>query len=200
MISTLRLTSAQLHIKSPDAQELAINLWNTQTDVCLISALLNTEVYWSLQCGNSADLFNGSSFVNVVLPHRLFLPRDIIEISSDKCSYIESISDDALALMENTSFYSAINALWSYKQSLRSFVQMAILWAGIESLFHIKNELRFRLSLLASKFLDEGLEKYKEVKKLYDHRSKAVHKGPVADSKVVKATAALLHQLILKMR
>lgn len=198
LISTLRLTSAQLIIESSDARGLVADMWNAQTDLCLISALLHEEIYWTTQCDVGADHFNETSPVHIVLPHRLFLPPKITEISPERCLYLESIFSDASKLMENTSFSFAVNALWSYKQNLRSSVQMAILWAGIESLFGIRSELRFRISLRATKFLEGELAKYQEIKKLYDCRSAAVHSGFVSDAQAVKRTANLLHQLILK--
>ena len=198
LISTLRLTTAQLFIKSSDTKELAADLWNAQTDLCLISALLHEEIYWTVQCDVEASLFDETSSVHVVLPYRLFLPRDFAEIPLEKCLYLESVFSNASKMMSNSSFSFAVNALWSYKQNLRLSVQMAILWAGIESLFGIRNELRFRISLLIAKFLDGGLDLYQEIKKLYDCRSSAVHNGSVSDEEVVKATANLLHQLILK--
>lgn len=80
VIATLRSTRAQLHIKvkSPDGRSLVTNLWNAQTDICLLSALLHKEIYWNLQCNVSADQFNQSSFMNVVMSSRLFLPRSNI--------------------------------------------------------------------------------------------------------------------------
>lgn len=198
LIATLRLTSAQLLIESSDAKELAADLWNAQTDLCLTSALLHEEIYWTVQCDVEAGLFDETSSVHVVLPHRLFLPRDFVEIPFERCSYLESVFSNASKMMSNSSFSFAVNALWSYRQNLRLSVQMAILWAGIESLFGIRNELRFRISLLVAKFLDRGLDFYQEVKKLYDCRSSAVHNGSISDKEAVKATANLLHQIILK--
>lgn len=198
LVSTLRLTCAQLRVQSSDAQELAVDLWNAQTDILLLSALLHKEIYWSVQCDVKADLFDATSSVNIVLSRRLFLPRECVEISLSDCAYVESIFAVATRLMNKPTFSNAVNALWSYRQALRPSVQMAILWSGIESLFEIKNELRFRTSLFIAKLLDADFEKYQEIKKLYDSRSKAVHAANVSNIETVKTTANLLHQLILK--
>ena len=84
-------------------------------------------------------------------------------------------------------------------------VQLAILWAGIESLFRINNELSFRISLYIAKFLgneDSNEEKrlFDEVKSLYKSRSSAVHgdniKGDI--NSLVTRSATLLNKLIVK--
>lgn len=200
VIATLRLTRAQFHIKtsSADGRSLAVNTRNAQTDICLLSALLHKEIYWNLQCNVSADQFNQSSFMNVIMSHQLFLPRSIEVIERDECKLIESVFVSASEMMDKPAFATAVNALWSYRQSLRPSVQLAILWAGIEALFRVQAELRFRISLLTSKFLDGDADEYIAIRKLYDDRSKAVHEGIVKSKVAVESTAALLHKLILK--
>lgn len=83
-------------------------------------------------------------------------------------------------------------------------VQLTILWAGIESLFNVRSEISFRLSLSIAKFLEpsnssKGLLVYNKVKKLYNYRSKAVHGVSSPNSReTVLATIALLNLLIKK--
>lgn len=91
-----------------------------------------------------------------------------------------------------------MNSLWSYKQSLRPSVQMAIIWAGIESLFGVRSELVFRVSTLAALFLGGGKQKQQEIKKLYRARSEAVHEGKQPSESCVSDSAELLQALILE--
>lgn len=66
---------------------------------------------------------------------------------------------------------------WRYSKDPRS--AMSRLWAGIESILGIKNELAYRISLLGSTVLSprgpDRLNAFRKVKWLYDLRSKAVH-------------------------
>jgi hypothetical protein len=79
----------------------------------------------------------------------------------------------------------AIEALTTYHHHTSFRVMTALLWAGIESLFQINAELRFRLATLIALTLEPRgeacLELYHRVKKLYDVRSKAVHGSGVDD-------------------
>ena len=146
----------------------------------------------------SASDFTGDTFVNIAAPRHLFLPKNLTVVSAEECSFVESVFAVVSKMMDEPAFYTAVNALWSYRQSLRPTVQLAILWAGIESLFGIRSELRFRISLLASKFLGGTAEDYAVTKKLYNERSKAVHEGKIKSTSTVNSTAELLHKLILE--
>lgn len=197
LIATLRLTTAQLVVKADTAEELVAAVWNGQTDAFLLSALLNKEVYWSLQSNMSAESFCANTRISIASP-RLLLPMEIADVNEDDCTWLEKHYETAQTLMEDRGFYLAANALWSYRINPRPSAQLAVLWAGIESLFGVQYELSFRVSLLISKLLDTGPEGQRQAKKLYVARSKAVHEGSVKDSSVVSETADLLHGLILE--
>lgn len=62
------------------------------------------------------------------------------------------------------------------------------LWSGIEALFDIESELRFRLALYIS-FVspdkkDNRFDYFKKVQKLYDQRSKIVHGKPIKEKEI----------------
>lgn len=90
-----------------------------------------------------------------------------------------------LLAAENDQFRFAFEAAvdWRYARGPRSAI--ARLWAGIEALFGIKSELVHRISLLASTALHprgpERIRGFKETKRLYDLRSRAVHGAAVAE-------------------
>ena len=82
-------------------------------------------------------------------------------------------------------------------------VQLAILWAGIESIFGASTEIRFRISLYIARFLypaDASKRRavFDAMKRLYDSRSAAVHgsklKGDM--SNVVNESADILCNLL----
>ena len=101
--------------------------------------------------------------------------------------------------MDEKRFYTAVNSLWAYRMNPNPFVQMAVLWAGIESLVGAGSyELSYRISTITALFLDTGAEGRNSIKKLYNARSKAVHEGHIKDIRDVNKSAALLRDLLLK--
>jgi hypothetical protein len=96
------------------------------------------------------------------------------------------VKDNLLAfarLLEQPKFRTAVDALTTHHLQHSERMVAAMLWAGIESLFGIQSELRYRLSILMATALEptgvKRLEVYRRVKKLYDERSKAVHGGSI---------------------
>ena len=197
LIATLRLTTAQLVIHADNHKELAALAWNAQTDAFLISALLNRELYWHVQSSVDAASYNAEARINIVVPY-LYLPREQHTLSEGECTALEERLVAARAMIVDERFLTAANALWSYRISPRPSTQLAVLWAGIETILGVKSELNFRISLLASKLLGTGAEGQRTIKKMYSARSKAVHEARPVDDKEVVQAAALLHKLILK--
>ena len=198
LVSTLRATSAEVHVTSNSAQTLAKRTWNAQSDIMLLSALANKEIYWSIQSDTSANCFNAETVVNAVINNRLFIPENIAILDDTECDLLSEQVAKARSLIDNDNFNTAANCLWSYKFNLRPSIRLATLWTGIESLFSVQSELVFRISYLSSKFLDFDENGFRKVKKLYTARSKAVHAGISPSAEIVAETAALLHKLILK--
>ncbi|MBQ9022169.1 MAG: hypothetical protein IJ113_09225 [Eggerthellaceae bacterium] len=88
LISTLRTTSAEVHITSNSARTLAKRVWNVQSDIMLLSALANREIYWSIQSDTSANCFNAESVVNAVINNRLFIPEKIAILDDTECDLL----------------------------------------------------------------------------------------------------------------
>ncbi len=91
---------------------------------------------------------------------------------------------------------------WRYSTDRRAAV--ARLWSGIESLFGLQSELVYRIALQSASLLEPRGEKrtrrFKEIKKLYNLRSKAVHGGPLSDDQIQVAlddSFVLLRDLLL---
>jgi hypothetical protein len=83
-------------------------------------------------------------------------------------------------------FETAAEALASHFQHGDYRVMTALLWAGIEALFGISQELSHRLAAYIALALEPRgracSDLYRRVKKLYNVRSKAVHGGAVGDN------------------
>jgi hypothetical protein len=71
---------------------------------------------------------------------------------------------------------------------------IARVWAGIEALFDVQQELSYRLSMYAAVLIadtvDERLEVAKRFRSLYTKRSKAVHGSPMSSSELKKTAYA----------
>ena len=74
-------------------------------------------------------------------------------------------------------------------------MSVASLWAGIEGLFVINLELRFRLAALIATMLEPQSEArltlYRRLKVLYDFRSKAVHGGEASEDQLLDHVAEM---------
>ena len=91
---------------------------------------------------------------------------------------------------------------WQYASGPRMAISQ--LWSGIESLFGISSELVYRISLQVASLLEErGMtrqDRFKQVRKLYGARSKAVHGEELSDDKLNKAMLEsfdILNKLLL---
>lgn len=96
-----------------------------------------------------------------------------------QCEWAGAHHDTIARMRANRNFDFALEC---YRQSASdSDVRMAItrVWAGIEGLMGVEQELRFRLATLCAALLDppgtDRAARYRAVLKLYDIRSKVVH-------------------------
>jgi hypothetical protein len=91
-------------------------------------------------------------------------------------------------LLENPRFRLAVESLTTHHLQHSERMMVASLWSGIEAIFGINYELRFRLSALIATSLEppgtRRVEVHKRCKKLYDIRSKAVHGAPMKRSEI----------------
>lgn len=93
-------------------------------------------------------------------------------------------------------FATAVEALCSYLHAGTYRMMAAQLWAGIEAIFDVQHEVSFRISALAARLLEPPgprcRQLYKEVKELYNERSKAIHGKKVNEE--------LLRQHVVRVR
>ncbi len=196
---------SQIKITSTDPKNLAVTAWNSQWDLVLISAIFNCQVECNLQCTQSAENINCDSIFEITNYHLYGLVEEPYKLTREDSVWLSKYYDNAQNLMENDAFITAIHSLANYRWNSMPRIQLAILWAGIESLFGIESELSYRVSLYISKFLsnDDNLrakELYNEVRALYKARSSAVHGSKIKGEQIqiVEQSASILNKLIIK--
>lgn len=196
--------SAQFEIVASTNKELATHVWNSSWDALLLSAIFHTEVSFNLQSDTEASSISAQSNLRATNLHFQGLtqspPRTLSDID---ITWINTYFNDAKVLLGNEKFQTAVHCLASYRWHSMPRIKMAVLWAGIEGMFEVSTEIRFRLSLCVARFLHPTdtvarKNKFELVKKLYNSRSSAVHgvkiKGDLNQS--VEASAELLRELI----
>jgi hypothetical protein len=105
---------------------------------------------------------------------------------------------------ENTAFRLATECFNTHRNSGNERYAATALWSGIEALFDIEHELRFRLATSIASFLEPRgparLDLYRKVVKLYDIRSKIVHGAnvkPEVISQHLNDASELLARLLM---
>lgn len=140
-----------------------------------------------------------------IYTHRLMAERapnrriDLAELEWLKVHW-----QDASVLLAKEDFSIAFQAvdlsIWGSSPSLA----LVAVWGALERLFSASNqELSFRVSANIASYLEgPGRERYKcfkQVKALYDHRSKAAHGDSKADITPYQETFAIARRVLLKM-
>ncbi len=94
-----------------------------------------------------------------------------------------------MRMLQVPKFRLAVDAITTHQHLLNSRMMVASLWSGIEALMGIQAELRFRLALSVACVLEprgaQRIERYRQVKKLYDSRSRAVHGAEMSEAELI---------------
>lgn len=197
--------ASQLRITAEAPEDVGQIAWNSQWDLVLLSAIFNCDIISNIQCTHSIEKIAKESTLHITNYHLRGLFGEPYILTAGDREWINKYFSNVESLLDNDSFMTATHSMSSYRWHSMPRVQLAILWAGIESLFRINNELSFRISLYIAKFLgneDRNEEKrlFDEVKSLYKTRSSAVHgdniKGDM--NSLVTRSAVLLNKLIVK--
>lgn len=106
--------------------------------------------------------------------------------------------------MSSKNFALAVDSFNIHLHQTRPAITLMTLWSGIESLFPVHTELRFRLSLYIAAFLEDDANErhhlFRKVQRLYDGRSKVVHGGDLSQTALVHMVdevGTLLGQILL---
>jgi hypothetical protein len=201
----LRQVKSQLKIISDNPKDLAALAWNSAWDVLLLAAIFNCETGFNLQCDKPAELFDKDCDLIITNYHLRGLTKKEYLITPEDIIWINENYSSARRLVDKDPFQNAVHSMATYRWHSMPRIQLAILWAGIESLFNIDSEISFRLSLYIANFLakdDESEKKniFNEVKSLYRMRSSAVHGNKVKgdSSDIVVRSASILNKLIIR--
>lgn len=102
-------------------------------------------------------------------------------------------------------FRLAVDSLCSHHKLASNRMAGAMLWSGIEALFCLSSELRFRLAMCVAVTIEPRgagrIACYRSVKKLYDFRSRLVHGSVQSDDAIqrhVIETRRILSRLICR--
>lgn len=197
--------SAQFKISAPTAEDLAATEWNSSWSAILLSAIFHTEVGFHIRSDTHANVINKKSFLRATNYHMHGSANHLCyAITDENARWIESNFSTAKKLLENEKFTTSAHCLASYRWHTLPRVKLAVLWAGIEGMFGINSEIRFRISIYISRFLHPNNEKERKetfdlIKNLYDTRSAAVHGSKLKGDtiKAVNQSAEILRQLIV---
>ena len=111
-------------------------------------------------------------------------------VTKDDFDWILTNLDNWFIVWEMENFRTAAESYWSYYHYPNKRLMVANLWSGIESLFDIHGELRFRLAAILASILEtrgkSRISAYKRVAKLYDIRSRIIHGGQFSDDKLTE--------------
>lgn len=200
LIATLRMTTAQIKIEDAIGKELAVKTWNTQQICVQISAILNCDLAWYFQADRPVEMFNADTEIHILMENMYKLPNESIELSDEKCSFLEERIERACNLAEvNEKFYLATNAMWSYRLNFMSAVKISVIWSGIEALFMVDHNIKNTIAIVSSRFIYGNDSKIEDIRTLYkDARCKATHEYRNGTYDLYEKSNELLYKLLLK--
>lgn len=121
---------------------------------------------------------------------------------ADDLDWVRKNLGKVIRLTDDQSFEAAVEALCTYMLAANDRMKVAQLWAGVEAIFDIEYELRYRLATLAAKLLGtspaESRQIYADMKTLYGERSKIIHGKHLA--KKPEAHEAKVREHITRIR
>ena len=200
LIAALRMTTAQIKIEDAAGEALAAKTWNTQQICVQISAMLDCDLAWYFQADSPVEMFSANTDIHIVMENMYKIPNDCVEISDEKCSFLEANIGKACKLAEtNGKFYLATNAMWSYRLNFMQAIKISVIWSGIEALFMVDHNIKNTIAESSSVFIYGDSSHAEEIKALYkDARCKAIHEYSNGTPDLYKGSNELLHKLILK--
>lgn len=129
------------------------------------------------------------------------------KFTQDDFKWIEKYIANFYDLITNYhQFRIAVDTFVNYNQHANDRMCIVALWAGIEAILGVNQELSFRLAAYISAYLEpfgeERLKLFKHLKKMYSFRSQAVHGVTMKDSQInnhIEATKLILRKIIIKI-
>lgn len=196
--------SFELEITADTAKNAAMQAWNYQYILILLSIYKTCPIAWPFQCHSSAISDSDSKIIvsNIAGINRAFsTPVALTENDLNECKNLWSTFYN---LISDKAFLHASSVAATNFIEPRASIRMASIWSGIEAILGFDQELTFRLSLASARLLEkapqEREKRFRVIKKLYGLRSKCVHGSPT-DREAVEAgvndSLSLLRDLLL---
>ena len=200
LIATLRITTAQIRIENAIGENLAVKTWNTQQICIQMSAILDCDLAWYFQANSPVEMFSANADIHIVMGNMYKIPTECIELSDEKCSFLEARIEKACSLAEvNEKFFLATNAMWSYRLNFMPAIKVSVIWSGIEALFMVEHNIKNTIATVSSRFVYGNDDKIEDIKTLYkEARCKATHEYRNGTNDLYEESNKLLYQLILK--
>lgn len=200
LIATLRMTTAQIKIEDAIGKKLAVKTWNAQQICVQISAILNCDLAWYFQADRPIEMFSADTDIHMIMENMYKIPNEYIEISDEKCSFLEERIEKACSLAEvNEKYYLATNAMWSHRLNFMPAIKVSVIWSGIEALFMVDHNIKNTIAIVSSRFIYGNDSKIEDIKTLYkDARCKATHEYRNGTYDLYEKSNRLLYELLLK--
>lgn len=200
LIATLRMTTAQIKIEDAIGKELAVKTWNAQQTCVQISAILNCDLAWYFQADKPVEMFSADINIHMIMGNFYKIPNEYMEISEEKCSFLEKRIEKACNLAEvNEKYYLATNAMWSHRLNFMPAIKVSVIWSGIEALFMVDHNIKNTIAIVSSRFMYGNDSKKEDIRTLYkDARCKATHEYRNGTYDLYEKSKELLYKLLLK--
>ena len=194
------MTTAQIKIEDATGKDLAVKTWNTQQICVQISTILNCDLTWYFQADRPVEMFTADTDIHMIMENMYKIPNEYIEISDEKCSFLEERIEKACNLAQtNEKFYLASNAMWSYRLNFMQAIRISVIWSGIEALFMVDQNIKNTIAIVSSRFIYGNDSKIEDIKTLYkEARCKATHEYSNGTYDLYVKSNELLYELLLK--
>lgn len=125
------------------------------------------------------------------------------EVDTKIAEFVDCKLPSLRSLLKNKAFQIAVEAYEACLKVSNKKIAIATAWTGIEALFGISSELRFRIALYVATELshvDEPYDVFQQTLSLYDARSKVVHGATIDSTKLNDAYGRSLGLLMTLLR
>ncbi|WP_428247490.1 hypothetical protein [Ferrovibrio sp.] len=191
----------EFQISASSDQAAAIDIWNAQWDLIFLSIIARHPVYWPFgSVGDCSDNDKSIFLNNLVFSRWAYHPAKKMQQNHWQ-TYAELIVNFK-NLLNDQRFIHATSVAATHYNIMNGSVRMAAIWSAIEALLGFDHELSFRISSAVAVLLEKDAEnrkrRFRQIKKLYNIRSRSVHGGKIENEKA-NAAADQSHQVLCEL-
>lgn len=153
--------SFEIESKGPDEEKAAVLDWNNQWALALLSVIIKKPITWPVR--RVIDEKSGKE--NFTLKNLFFCNFRCEQphiLKKKELDTLKVLYPKFYGLMENKRFVRAASIAATHFHEPKIDIRIASIWAGIEALIGVDQELRHRIALFASRFLETSLKKEKK--------------------------------------